>query len=70
MENKKVNIALFIILVIIIIAIIILVGKYNKQIAEKAQDIVQNTIAPALASEDDNIKVYLTTSQKSKRKST
>lgn len=66
MENKKVNIALFIILVIIIIAIIILVGKYNKQIAEKAQDIVQNTIAPALASEDDNIKIVPTLDDKIK----
>lgn len=66
MENKKVNIALFIILVIIIIAIIILVRKYNKQIAEKAQDIVQNTIAPALASEDDNIKIVPTLDDKIK----
>ena len=50
MENKKVNIVLFILLIIIIVTIIVLVGKYNKQIAEKAQEIVQNTIAPALAS--------------------
>lgn len=66
MENKKVNIVLFILLIIIIVTIIVLVGKYNKQIAEKAQEIVQNTIAPALASEDDNIKIVPTLDDKIK----
>ena len=42
MENKKVNIVLFIVLIAIIVAIIVLIGKYNEQIAEKAQDIIQN----------------------------
>ena len=64
MENKKVNVVLFIILVIIIILIIILIGKYNEQIAEKAQDIIQNSIVPVLTSEDDKIKVIATLEDK------
>ncbi len=64
MENKKVNIVLFIILIIIIIAIVVLIGKYNDQIAEKAQDIIQNTIVPVFTSDNDNIKVIPTLEDK------
>ena len=64
MENKKVNIVLFIILIIIIIAIIVLIGKYNDQIAEKAQEIIQNTIVPAFTTDNDNIKVVSTLDDK------
>ena len=64
MENKKVNIILFIILIIIIIAIVVLIGKYNDQIAEKAQEIIQNTIVPAFTTDNDNIKVISTLDDK------
>ena len=60
MENKKVNIVLFIVLIAIIVAIIVLIGKYNEQIAEKAQDIIQNTIAPVFTAEDDGVKIVPT----------
>ena len=66
MENKKVNIVLFIVLIAIIVAIIVLIGKYNEQIAEKAQDIIQNTIAPVFTAEDDGVKIVPTLSDKVK----
>lgn len=43
MENKTVKIILFIVLVIIIIAIIVLMGIYNKEIAEAAQELIGQT---------------------------
>ena len=64
MENKRVNIVLFVILVLIVIAIIFLIGKYNEQIAEKAKDIIENNIAPALAQEEPNVNVVPTMKEK------
>ena len=43
-ENKKVKIVLFILLILIIIAIVILIGIYNKEIAEAAQELMGDPV--------------------------
>ncbi len=64
MENKKVNLILFIVLIIIVVAIVFLIGKYNEEIAEKAKDIIENNIAPALVAEEPEINIVPTLDDK------
>lgn len=64
MENKKINLILFIVLIIIVVAIVFLIGKYNEEIAEKAKDIIENNIAPALAAEEPEINIVPTLEDK------
>lgn len=59
MENKKVKIILFIILVLIIMAIVTLIGIYNEEIADKAKEL-QRMITQSSLKDTEGIKIVPT----------
>ena len=64
MENKKINIVLFIILILILVLIIVLIVNYNEAIFKKNNEIQGNTLTSETSSINKQINVVPTMEEK------